>query len=112
MVENFNFFIKSFFEELLYPESQNTNTFSSHHINLIDEKQSFFERKRKYKETVSTILPNLSPMLPTSSKMNFSPIPSLVCPLQEVLMSKELLLRVKAKGKKILNSPPPALFHM
>lgn len=53
---------------------------SSHHINLIEGKQGFFERKRKYKETISTILPNLSPMLLTSSKMNFISISYLACP--------------------------------
>lgn len=43
----------------------------------MDGKQGFFERKRKYEETVSTIPPNLSPMLLTSSKMNFISIPCL-----------------------------------
>lgn len=78
----------------------------------MDGKQGFFERERKYEETVSTIPPNLSPMLLTSSKMNFISIPSLVWPLQQVLMSNELVLMVKAKGRKIRNNPPPALFHI
>lgn len=39
---------------------------------------------------MSTIPPNLSQMLLTSSKINFISIPSLECPLQEILMRNEL----------------------
>lgn len=113
MGDNFDFFswspyLKNFFIQKVKAHVP----FSSHHINLIDGKQGFFERKRKYKEIVSTILPNLSPMLLTSFKMNFISIPSLLCHLQEVLMSNELVLMVKAKGKKILNNPPSVLFYI
>lgn len=106
------FFLKFFLKNSLIQKVKMHVPFSSHHINLMDGKQGFFERKRKYEETVSTIPPNLSPMLLTSSKMNFISIPSLVWPLQQVLMSNELGLMVKAKGRKILNNPPPALFHI
>lgn len=114
MGENFDFFL----EVILW----RTNSFiwkvkahipfSSHHINLIDGKQDLFERKRKYKETVSTVSPDLSPMLLTSSKMNFICIPNLVCPLQEVLTNNDLVLMMKARGRKILDNPPPSYIQL
>lgn len=106
------FFLMFFCEELFYSESQNSHTIFCHHINLMDGKQGFFERKRKYEKTVSTIPPNLSPVLLTSSKMNFFSIPCLVWPLQQVLMSNELVLWWKPNEEKFWIIHHLHLFHI